>query len=232
MKLGCSGCLGSLILVILAVLAIVGTVGAAWRVLARPDAAMLPTPTAADGSRAQQKLFDLVRRPQLTHPVIITEGEINALLTRHLVQARGVRIDTLGVRLVGDDRVELTGQLTILQLLEEAGLAAGAGLLPRRWLDRRVWVYLGARARVDGEDRRQLRLDVEDFALGRQPLPVWTLRLMLDPAALGLLRWPLPAHVHSVTIEPGRVIIRGAAARSRTEAEASAGSAAATTARA
>jgi hypothetical protein len=32
----------------------------------------------------------------------------------------------------------------------------------------------------------------------------------MDPGGVGLLRWPLPAHIESVTIEPGRAIIRTA----------------------
>ena len=65
-------------------------------------------------------------------------------------------------------------------------------------------------ARVSEGPRRQLRLDVESFAVGRQRLPARALRLLLDPAALGLLQWPLPEHVERVSIEPGRVVIRGA----------------------
>jgi hypothetical protein len=34
------------------------------------------------------------------------------------------------------------------------------------------------------------------------------LRLLLDPAAVGWLRWRLPEHVERVAIEPGRVLIQ------------------------
>lgn len=207
---GCSGCLVALVSVGLVALALGGVVGAGLRMLATPAAATLPATTAADGSRAQQKIFDLARSRRLAQPITLSEAEVNALLSRHLVEARGVRLNALAVRLVGDDRVELTGQTPLRQLLEEAGLSPAAGVLPARWRERPVWIHVGARVRVTPGPRRQLSLDVEDFAVGRQRLPARALRLLLDPAAVGLLRWPLPEHVRSVSIEPGRVVIRGA----------------------
>lgn len=215
---GCSGCLVGLVSLGIVALAAGGLIGAGMRMLAKPVAASLPATTAADGTRAQQKLFDVARANRLNQPVSITEAEVNALLSRHLVEARGVRLNTLGVRLVGDDRVELTGQAPLRQLLDEAGLGGAASVLPERSLRHPMWIHIGARTHVTGEPRRQLSLDVEDFAVGRQRLPVGALRLLLDPAAVGLLRWPLPEHVHEVTIEPGRVVIRGASSRSRSEA--------------
>ena len=41
-------------------------------------------------------------------------------------------------------------------------------------------------------------------------MPALALRLLMDPGGVGLLRWPLPSHIESVTIEPGRAIIRTA----------------------
>ena len=208
---GCSGCLATLVSLGLVALAIGGLVGTGARMLARPPEAAIPaTTTAADGSRAQQKLFDVARARRLSRPVVLTEAEVNALLARHLVEARGVRLNTLAVRLLGADRIELTGQAPLRQFLEEAGLAAVAAVVPTPWLLRPVWVHVGANVRIDPGPPRQLRLDVADFAVGRQRLPARLLRLLLDPAALGLLRWPVPEHVQAVGIEPGRVVIRGA----------------------
>ena len=206
---GFSGCLVTVVSLGIIALALGGMVGAGVRMLAKPEAAALPATTAADGSRAQQKIFSIARASQLPQPVILTEAEINALLSRHIVEARGVRLNALGVRLLGD-RIELTGQAPLRQLLDEAGASALAGLLPARWLEHPMWVHVGARPHISAGPRRQLSLEVEDFAVGRQRLPARTLRLLLDPAAVGLLRWPLPEHVREVTIEPGRVVIRGA----------------------
>jgi len=210
MKLGCSGCLVSIVTLAVVALAIGGLIGAGARMLARPEAASLPSTTAADGSRAQQKLFEIARRGRLAQPVTLSEAEVNALLARHLVEARGVRLGTLSVRLLGEDRLEITGQLPLRQLLDEGGLSAPGGALPAAWRERPVWIDVGVRAGVSDGSRRQLRLDVETFAVGRQRLPARALRLLLDPAAVGLLQWPLPEQVESVTIEPGRVVIRGA----------------------
>ena len=207
---GCSGCLIALVLLGLIALVIGGAVGAGVRMLATPSGAGLPPTTAADGARAQQKIFEVARANRLVKPISITEAELNALLSRHLVEARGVRLNALAVRLAGDDRLEITGQAPLRQLLEEAGIGSVAGVVPTSWRERPVWVHVAARVRVSEGERRQLSLDVENFAVGRQRLPASTLRLLLDPAAVGLLRWPLPEHVRGVTIEPGRVVIRGA----------------------
>jgi hypothetical protein len=204
------GCLVAVVSVSLVALAVGGVVGAGLRMLATPRGAALPATTAADGTRAQQKIFGVARASRLTQPVSLTEAEVNALLSRHLVEARGVRLNALAVRLAGDDRVEITGQAPLRQLLDEAGIGSAGGVLPAGWRERPVWVHVGARVRVSEGPRRQLGLDVEDFAVGRQRLPASTLRLLLDPAAVGLLRWPLPEHVGGVSIEPGRVVIRGA----------------------
>ena len=208
---GCSGCLVTLVSLGLFAFAIGGLVGAGARMLARPPESALPTTTAAaDGSRAQQKLFDVARAKHLSRPVVLTEAELNALLARHLVEARGVRLNILTVRLLGADRIELSGQAPLRQFADEAGLPVIAAVVPTLWLQRPVWVHVGANVRIDPGPPRQLRLEVADFAVGRQRLPARLLRLLLDPAALGLLRWPVPEHVHAVDIEPGRVVIRGA----------------------
>jgi hypothetical protein len=64
-----------------------------------------------------------------------------------------------------------------------------------------------ASLRVEGTSPRRLRLDVDEFAVGNQWLPAPAVRLLVDPAAVGLLQWRLPDHVDRVEIEPGRVVI-------------------------
>jgi hypothetical protein len=210
MRLGCGGCLGSLALLAVCALLVGGAAGAARRALAKPDDATPPLTTAADGTRAQQKLFDVARGGRRGRTVTLSEAEVNALLARHLVEARGVRLGAPSARLLANDRVELTARLPLGQLLDEAGVGALADVLPSRWRERLVWVHVGARAHVEEGPRRQLRLDVENFAIGRQRLPARALRLLLDPGLVGLLRWPLPREVESVSVEAGRVVIRAA----------------------
>lgn len=212
MRLGCTGCLGALVGLALVALVIGGTVGATVRMLARPDVSP-PSTTAADGARAQRKLFDLGRQARRGETVVLTEGELNALLARHLVQARGVRLGTPSVQLLGSDRFVLHAQSPLRQLFDEASLGAVADVMPGGWQARPVWLRVGARVRVEDGPRRQLRVDVDEFAVGRQRLPAPAVKLLLDPATVGLLQWTLPEHVEHVAIEPDRVVIQTVPAR-------------------
>jgi hypothetical protein len=208
MKLGCAGCLGGLALLGLLALSVGGLVGATARMLSAPvEVAVV---TAADSSRAQQKLFDLARHARRGQTVTLTEGELNALLARHLVEARGVRLSGLNARLVGDDRLEFIARSPLRQLLDEASLAAVADTLPTAWQARPVQLRVGARVRIDDQGQRHLRVDVDEFAVGRQRLPPAAFSLLVDPATVGLLRWRLPDHIEAVAIEPGRVVVRTA----------------------
>ena len=209
MKLGCSGCVALIVVVALVSTLVGGAVGAGFRMLSRPDRVETST-TAADGSRAQRKLFELGRASKRGEAVTLTEAEVNALLSRHLVEARGVRLSTLHVKLVGGDRLVVHAESPLRQLLDEASAGAVADLLPASWQARLVWLHVGARLRIETDSRRQLRMDVDEFAVGRQRLPVPFLRVVLDPAAVGLMQWPLPEYVERVEIEPGRVVLRTA----------------------
>jgi hypothetical protein len=178
------------------------------RALATPEEASPPTVTAADGARAQQKLFDLARGVYRGRSVALSEAEVNALLAHHLVEARGARVGAPGARLLAGNHVEVTAQLPLGQMLDDAGVPLVGDLLSARWRARPVWLRVGAHVHVEREPRRQLRLDVTDFTLGRQHLPARALQLLLDPAAVGLLRWALPRDIEDVTVEPGRLVIR------------------------
>jgi hypothetical protein len=206
MKLGCSGCLGLLVVLALGALSAGATVVSARRMLAKPDVSTPPS-TAADGTRAQRKLFDLARRRQASETVALSEAEVNALLTRHLVEARGVRLAAPSVHLPGDDRVLLDAQSTVRRLLDEMSLGALADILPERWQGRPVWIHVGARVRIESGSRRHLRMNVDEFAVGRQRLPAPFLRVLLDPGSAGLLQWSLPDHIERVGVQPGRVVI-------------------------
>src|SRR6266508_4927329 len=79
MKLGCSGCLALILILAVASLLVGGAVGAAVRMLAHPDVRVAPS-TAADGARAQQKLFDLARQARRGETIALSEAEVNALI--------------------------------------------------------------------------------------------------------------------------------------------------------
>jgi hypothetical protein len=208
MKLGCAGCVSLLIGLAIVVLVLSSMFGIGARMLAQPATpAILTTP--ADGSRAQQKLFDLARhRRGPAETVVITEAEVNALLNRHLVEARGVQLGAPSARLLGGDRIELTGYRPLGRILEEVSLSALSGLLPANWQERPVWLRIGAHIRIEERPPRHLQLNVDALVVGRQRVPALALRLILDPGGVGLLRWPLSSHIESVTIEPGRAVIR------------------------
>jgi hypothetical protein len=206
MKLGCSGCLGFLVLLGLASLLVWAAVTTGARVLATPDLAVAAF-SPGDGARAQQKLFALARASGRAETVTLSEAEVNALLTRHLVEARGIRLVAPSAQLIGRNRFVLDSQRPLHSLLGELSMGLIADTLPERWRTRPLWIHLGGRVHAD-RDRHQLRIEIAEFSIGRQPLPVTLVRLVLDPASLGLLRWPLPAHIDDVGIEPGRLVFR------------------------
>jgi len=170
--------------------------------------------SAEDGTRAQQKIFDLIRgeAPKArghSHEVILTEAEINRFLSKNLVEAAGVPVAVRAVRLAGDGVVEFKGLLPLRAVLSGAPVAS---LVPSAWLDRRCWLHLEAKASLEvGAGRRQrryLRLDVQRFAIGRQRLPGTLVRLLAGPRVQELLRWRMPESVEGLTIDPGALVIK------------------------
>lgn len=205
MRLGC-GCLLGLV----AMVGVLGGVGwMAFRAL-QPSTVAITTPTAEDGRRAQEKIYDIVRRRRTS--VVLTEGELNAFLTRHLVHAGDLPLTDFSVRLPARDRVEFSGRMPLRSLLADSPLAKAGALLPSAWFEWPVGVSIAGRVRLESGkgEKRYLRVSVERFAVGRQALPGFCARLLLDPSAVGLLRWRLPSGVEDVTVEPGRAVVRTA----------------------
>jgi hypothetical protein len=172
--------------------------------------------TVADGRRAQQKLFDLTvkagprdSRGDRRAAVTLLEPELNALLTRHL-SGTELPLDEMGIRLVGDGVVEVTGRVPWRTLFGDS-MSTFAGLLPERWITTPVWLRLRGPVQLEvgtgrGE-RRRLRLDVGYLSLGRRRLPTALLGLLPEGPVLRATRWPVPDTVESVTVEPGRLTI-------------------------
>ena len=210
-RLGCFGCLAVLVLV-----SMVGLFGLGLLQISRaPDFVDAPT-SAADGQRAQQKIFDVLRRAGNGRPhlVALSEQEVNAFLARHLGQTGALPLRRLAVRLPRDGHAEIAGQIPLRQLIGVAPLSALAGVLPSNLLDRGVWVAVRARVTLEnsepGRESRHLRLDVERFWLGRLRLPEIMLRVLLDPGALRLLRWPMPESIDGLRIESGKLVVQSA----------------------
>jgi hypothetical protein len=213
MRLGCGCLLATLLLIGSAV----GLAWAAYRSLQRPDLAAVST-SAEDGRRAQEKIYEISKRlhgersTRQHGPVVLTEGEVNAFLARHLVEAADVPLSEFRVRLGSGERADVAVRTRLQSLVAESPLGALATAIPSRWLDRPAWISLGCRVRVEvaEHDRRYLRLDPEEFAIGRQPLPAFLARLVLDPGTVRFLRWRLPAGIEDVRVEQGRAVVRTA----------------------
>jgi hypothetical protein len=208
MRLGCSGCLGGIVLGVVGALALATATMGVVRMGALPDEGR-PTPTAADASRAQQKLFSLVRHSRRAQTVTLSETEVNALLASQMTPPEGTRLSRLDVRLLGDDRAELVARIPLGAALEEIGLGGIVRMLPAGVRERPVRLRAAVLLLVDAVPR-QVRLNVDEFAIGQQRLPAAALRLLVDPSTLHALRWRLPEHVDGVAIEPGRVLIQTA----------------------
>jgi hypothetical protein len=212
LRLGCFGCLTIVIL-----LTVVGAVGwGTFQMTRTPDLAGTPS-SPADGIRAQQKIFDLLRRASggRPHTATLSEAEVNGFLSRHLGETAEMSFRNITARLPDEGRADLAAQLPLRNLLDVPPLSALTRVLPAAWLDRGVWLSLRTRVSLEGVDgprprRKHLRLDVEGFWLGRQRLPEVMLRVLLDPRALGLLRWRLPSGIEGLHVEPGRLVIQTA----------------------
>jgi hypothetical protein len=209
LRLGCLGCLTALVLTSIAA----GTVWGVFQMM-RP-AEIVGAPTApADGFRAQQKIFDVIRRGAEDRPrtVSLTERELNAFLNRHLGDSPDLPLRNLAVRLPSDGHAEIAGQLPLRQLLALPPVSALTGIIPAIWLERDVWLSIRARVTLDDtggiRQARRLRLDVERFWVGRLRLPELMLRVLLDPAALRLLRSPIAETIDGLRVEPGRLVIQ------------------------
>ncbi len=134
MRLGCALLVGALI-------GACGlAAGSAWigpRLFQEPEIAAAAG-TAEDGLRCQQKIFEIVRggRPDKggrLRPVALSEPELNAFLSRHLVEAGKIPLGSATVRLVGDGIVELKGQLPLrraLAILDIERFALGKQQIP------------------------------------------------------------------------------------------------------
>ncbi len=212
-RLGCGGCLSTVTALLLAGLIVVGGGWVVVRSLQAPDVARVAF-APEDGARAQRKIVDIARRAA-AGPVVLSEAELNAFVSRHL-DPNDLPLRDPVLRLRGDDTVEIAGWLPLGRLVRESPLASAADALPEAWLARRVWLTVRVRASLVAEPRRALHLDARRVVLGRQRVPAVALRLLLDPASLRLTRIAVPPDVRAVRVEPGRVLIQTVSSRERT----------------
>ena len=206
MRVGCAVLVATIVVVCGLV---AGSLWIGSRMLQEPEVPVAAG-TAEDGVRGQQKIYAIIRgagrATGRTRQIVLSEPELNALLSRHLAEAATIPFGPGAVRLVGDGMIEFKGQVPLRQVL------AIANLLPATWLEQPVWLHLWARASLEvgaaRGQRRYLRLDIERLALGRQPLPGVLPLLLLNPVILSQLRLRIPETVEAITIETRMVVIR------------------------
>jgi hypothetical protein len=170
--------------------------------------------TADDGARAQQKIFEFVRRSQRAADLVLTEAEVNAFVVRH-VDPRDLPFGEPTIRLLGDDVVEIAGSVPLPTMLDGTLLGPLVRQLPVRWRDWPIWVTVAARARLEAGRRPALRLQPRKLVIGRQRIPAFTFRFLFDPATLRFTRISLPADASAVRIDRGRLIIQATSGRGR-----------------
>src|SRR5437764_1221375 len=113
-------------------LAVIGAAGWGFVQISRSPEIAGPPTSPADGIRAQQKIFDLLRHAGGGRPysVFLSEPEVNAFLARHLGEDGNLPLRRLAVRLPSAGHAEVAGQLPFRQLGNVSPFSALAGLIP------------------------------------------------------------------------------------------------------
>jgi hypothetical protein len=183
------------------------------RLLREPDVTVAPG-SSEDAIRGQQKIFDIVRGGAGrgrggSHAIVVSEAELNAFLSKNLVEVAKMPVTVRAIRLAGDGIVEFKGLVALRDVLAASPLVS---LVPSVWLEQQVWLHLVARASLEvgaaRTQRRHLRFDLQRVAIGRLALPGFFRWLLPSPVLEALVRWRMPESVESITIEPGTVVVR------------------------
>lgn len=217
MRLGCVGCLLVVLVIVIFGVAAAGAVFFSANIFDEPEVQITPF-TTSDGYRAQQKLYEIVlrdaKRSSRADPIVFSERELNAFLSRHLMDAAELSFSPISVALLPDNTIEFRGRTVLKNLMQGIPFAQIVPYLPRTRVDQPVWVRVRGRLKLErGAVRREReygRLEVTEFALGTQPIGAWVLTLMLGRAGQNALQWQVPSVVESIRVEDGRLVIRTA----------------------
>jgi hypothetical protein len=209
MKLGCFGCLLLIVTLLVVVVVVLGVVFLSTNIFSPPD---VPTVsfTRNDGYAAQQKLFEVVSRQagrsSRRDPIVITQPEANAFLSKHLEQS-GLPLSPIVVRF-SKGQVLAQGQTAFRNLLKGPPFAQIAPYISDKRMDEPVWVTVQGAIKVEGTGAsRHGSVEVTQFALGKQHLGSFLLFLLMGPSGGGLLQWPLPAVVDDIRVGDGQLFI-------------------------
>lgn len=218
MRLGCVGCLLVILVIVIFGVAAAGAVFFSANIFDEPEVHVQAF-TTADGYRAQQKLYEIVlrdgQRSSRTDPIVFSERELNAFLSRHLMDSANLTFSPISVALLSDNTIEFRGRTALRNLMQGIPFAQIAPFLPNGRADQPVWIRVRGTLRLERSAVRRERefggFAVSEFALGTQPIGAWVLTAMLGQAGQRVLRFQIPSVVQDVTVEEGRLIVRTAA---------------------
>ncbi len=213
MRLGCIGCLLLIILILVVVLATAGILFLSANIYGVPEVVQTEF-TRSDGYAAQQKLFEVLQRQSgrssRKDPLVLSDREVNAFLSRHLAQSAGLPLSPLGVRFSGKEAL-VQGRTPLRNLLQGPPFAQLLPYISDQRLDRPVWVSVRGRLSVDSGigsgAARYGKVSLTDLTLGKQPVGSWLLTVMMGPSSTYLLRWQVPPIVESIDIQDGQLVI-------------------------
>ena len=212
MRFGCCGCLALIIVILVIIMIAAGAVFLSANIFGTPDLRPVAF-SKSDGYAAQQKLYEVFLRQSgrsgRKDPISLNEREVNAFLSRHLAESAHIPLSPMSVRLETGQMV-VQGQTSLRNLFQGPPFAQIVSYIRDKRLDQPVWVTVRGRIELDASlgGTRHGAMSISEFALGRQPLSSFLLNVMLGPSGAGVLRWPVPAVVDSIQIEPGQAIIR------------------------
>jgi hypothetical protein len=214
MKLGCAGCL----LLIVALTFLAALVGGFFvlsgNIFAEPHFEVLDW-SRADASATRSKLYEIVQRDTgqsgRQDPIILTERETNAWLSRHLAETAGLRFEPFAMRLTQGQFI-IQGRTVLRSLLQGPPFAQLSPYLPASQLNRPIWItvrgYVSIQPGEPGGKPGRARVTLTEFNLGKQPVGNWPFSVVMGPAGLGLLSWPVPGALRDIDIEDRRVVIQ------------------------
>lgn len=209
MRLGCFGCLFLILALLVVAVFAVGVIFLSANIFSAPNIRTVQF-ARSDGYSAQQKLYEIALRQtgrsSRRDPIVLTEPEANAFLSRHLDQA-GLPLSPIVVKFSAGQMV-VQGQTVLRNLIKGPPLAQLLPYVTEKRLDQPVWLTVRGGITIDGAgDTRYASLDVSDFALGTQHLGSFLLWALLGPSGGGVLQWQVPASVERVQIGDGQLTI-------------------------
>src|SRR5262245_61141156 len=189
MRLGCVGCAILLVAALGLLILGAGALFVSVNLFEVPDSQPLAF-SKADGYAAQQKLYEVVLRQSgrssRRDPIVLSEREANAFLSRHLTEAAGLMLSPMAVRFT-QDQIFIQGQTPLRNLLQGSPFGFILPHLPQSRLDQPVWVTARGRVTLEpstpGGSVRYGSVSLSEFVLGKQPVSGALVYVMMGTGA-------------------------------------------------